>query len=1024
MNNYKIFTKNIESEAYTQIKDISILEEFENSKIRIMPDCLTEDSEVLCNDGTYKLITELKGDEYIANYNPKSGKIFFTPPKSIIIREQKPNEIFYEFGNTQNNFRFYTNSKHRMAIKNNMGIKAELVNNITIKDLIFNGNGVEASINKYDDNLIRLVAWIVGDGSIKKTINTRTINYRIRFGVKKERKIQRIIYLLNQLKLQYTISKYERGDTTITINTKSSKALIDLVGLDKQYPKEFLFLSKQQSIIFKDELIQVDGDFQNQSYRIYSANLQQVDFLSAFFTINFGLTRVRVKKQGKGCFKTNKTQYYISLVEEHLLNYSKSGIHNRKIYKKQIKYSGKVCCVECDSSYFIVRQNGFNFITGNCHAGKGCVIGFTATLTDRIIPNLIGVDIGCFTGDTKVALLSGVNKSLKELYESKEKIWVYAINENKKIVPAEAIALQTRKNAELLEVIVSGGYNIKCTPDHKFMLLDGSYREAKDLKPSDSLMPLYRTYQTRDGYESCNNGVGKQQLTHIMVAKKILGDTKNKVVHHKNLNWYDNRPENLQILTAREHSSLHRKLNPMFNKEEFKIKRKATLDKNGYYDISKYVIKKETALKNLEKVFASGKWVQVSKEAGQRNKEHIIKYNQINNSTEFSCKKCGRKIKGKGGLVRHEEHCNNHKVLSVRKLNYTEDVYCLNVPMYNNFALEAGIFVHNCGMLLTKLGNIEIDFDKLDKVIREYVPSGKSIHKNSIYNFNKLTELKCYKELKYKENFNKSIGTLGGGNHFIEIDIDNKDNKYLIIHSGSRNLGKQICDYYQNIAVEQNSFPNYENERQAIIDKYKKNNKTKDIQKELDKLKDIFIQKQKLVNRDICSLSGIYKENYLHDMKIAQEYAVLNREMIAKTIMKYMNWWDNEHYESVHNYINFKDNIIRKGAISAHKDEKVIIPLNMRDGVILGIGKENEDWNYSAPHGAGRIMSRGKAKAQLNLKTFKESMKDVYSTTVNQGTLDESPEAYKPAQDIIEAIKDTVNIINIIKPIYNYKSSE
>lgn len=723
-SNYKIYCEGIESEALTQIKNIASMEEFKDSKIIIMPDCLTEDTEVLCSDGSYKLITELKGDEYIANYNSQSGNIFFAPPKSIIIRKQKINEVFYEFGNIQNNFRFCTNAKHRMAIKNNMGIEAELVKDIYIKDLIFNGNGVKAPIKKYDDNLICLVAWIVGDGSIKKTINPRTINYRIRFGVKKERKIQRIIYLLNQLQLKYTVSKYKRGDTTIMINTESSKQLIGLVGLDKQYPKDFLFLSKKQAVIFKDELIQVDGDFENHSYRIYSSSLQQADFLSAFFTINFGLTRVRIKKQGKGGFKTNKTQYYISLIEESLLNYSKSGIHNRKIYKNQIKYSGKVCCIECDSSYFIARQNGFNFITGNCHAGKGCVIGFTATLTDRIIPNLIGVDIGC-------------------------------------------------------------------------------------------------------------------------------------------------------------------------------------------------------------------------------------------------------------------------------------------------------------GMLLTKLGNIEIDFDKLDNVIRTYVPSGKNGHQNSVAKMDKINDLKCYRELKKREYFNKSIGSLGGGNHFLEIDIDNDGSKYLIIHSGSRNLGKQICDYYQDLAkLKVSGLEEYETERAEVIAKYKKENKQGHIQKKLDKLREKFMQETKIVNSDTCSLDGIDKDNYLHDMKIAQEYAVLNRKTMKDIILKHMGWVALESYESIHNYINFSDRIIRKGAISAHKDEKVIIPLNMRDGVILGVGKGNEDWNYSAPHGAGRIMSRAKAKEKLSLEVFEDTMKGIYSTTVNASTLDESPDAYKPSELIIEAIKDTVEIKSIIKPIYNYKASE
>lgn len=330
-----------------------------------------------------------------------------------------------------------------------------------------------------------------------------------------------------------------------------------------------------------------------------------------------------------------------------------------------------------------------------------------------------------------------------------------------------------------------------------------------------------------------------------------------------------------------------------------------------------------------------------------------------------------------------------------------------------------------CGMLLTKLGNIEIDFDKLDKVIREYVPSGKKVHKQSVVKMDKINQLKCYRELKDVGYFNKSLASLGGGNHFLEIDVDNDGVKYLIIHSGSRNLGKQICDYYQDLAkLKVSGLEEYEAKRAEVIAKYKKENNQGHIQKKLDKLREKFMQKTKIADGDTCSLDGQDVKDYLHDMKIAQEYAVLNRKTMKDIILKHMGWVALESYESIHNYINFSDNIIRKGAISAHKDEKVIIPLNMRDGVILGVGKGNKDWNYSAPHGAGRIMSRGKAKERLSIETFKDTMKGIYSTTVNERTLDESPDAYKPSEQIIEAIKDTVEIEKIIKPIYNYKASE
>lgn len=355
-----------------------------------------------------------------------------------------------------------------------------------------------------------------------------------------------------------------------------------------------------------------------------------------------------------------------------------------------------------------------------------------------------------------------------------------------------------------------------------------------------------------------------------------------------------------------------------------------------------------------------------------------------------------------------------------------------------------------CGMLCVELGKVELDLEKLDKVINENIPAGRNIREEKLMNFDKINDLYCLRELKETKKFNRAIGTLGGGNHFIEVDVDEEGNKYLVIHTGSRNLGKQVADYYQNLAIELCSGKEEMFKRkEEIIKTYKEQGRKSEIQKALKELEAEYKQNKPNLPNELCYLTGKYREMYLHDMEICQRYASINRVEIAQKILQEMfpnplykgdietidlgyryNTMviqnkigiDFKLFETIHNYISFEDNIVRKGAIRANKGERVIIPINMRDGSIIAVGKGNKDWNNSAPHGAGRLMSRNKAKEIFKLDEFKESMKDIYSTSVTEDTIDEAPFAYKPMQEIIDNIQDTVEIEKIIKPIYNFKA--
>ena len=332
-----------------------------------------------------------------------------------------------------------------------------------------------------------------------------------------------------------------------------------------------------------------------------------------------------------------------------------------------------------------------------------------------------------------------------------------------------------------------------------------------------------------------------------------------------------------------------------------------------------------------------------------------------------------------------------------------------------------------CGMFTVNLGDVDVNFEKVDQVIRNYIPSGFESRKNKLGYFNKLNNLNCLKHIKGVSFYELQLGTLGGGNHFIELAEDKAMREiYLIIHSGSRNLGKTVADYYQNLAIDycHKELTGVNVDRKTLIEQLKKEGRQDEIQKELKKFDAKVSTTKENYPKDLCYLEGELKEQYLQDMLICQEYASMNRKIMAHLILTKVfdsNYVDS--FETIHNYISPKDNIIRKGAISAYKGEKVIIPINMRDGSIIAIGRGNPDWNFSAPHGAGRLMSRSEAKNKISLQEFQETMEGVYSTTVKQSTLDEAPQAYKSMDEILENIEDTVDIYAIIRPLYNYKAN-
>ena len=324
-----------------------------------------------------------------------------------------------------------------------------------------------------------------------------------------------------------------------------------------------------------------------------------------------------------------------------------------------------------------------------------------------------------------------------------------------------------------------------------------------------------------------------------------------------------------------------------------------------------------------------------------------------------------------------------------------------------------------CGMYTVNLGKDELDLPKLDE-IAHFIPSGMRVWEGRQEHFD-LTTLRCYRNLKDSKRLERSLGTLGGGNHFIEVDRSADGTNYLVIHSGSRNLGKQVAEFYQQLAIELNhGKEEYFQKRDALIAEYKATGRRTEIQAALKALR--WTEKKADVPDELSFLYGTYLEDYLHDVEICQQFATRNRELMAEIILSHLGLTKEDAFHTVHNYIDTEEMILRKGAVAAHDGEWLLIPINMRDGSVLAVGKGNPEWNFSAPHGAGRILSRTDAREKLDLAAYEKAMEGIYTTSVSLSTIDEAPMAYKSLEDILDVIRESVDVIDIIKPIYNFKA--
>lgn len=679
-------------------------------------------------------------------------------------------------------------------------------------------------------------------------------------------------------------------------------------------------------------------------------------------------------------------------------------------------------------------------IQPDTHAGRGCVIGTTMTLHDKVVPNLVGVDIGCVDKDTEFLSIDGWHRISDY---NNEEIAVYDLETDSTYFSLPNAFIKNQET-EFYHLKTKYGIDQMLSKEHRCLV-----RRGNQNKPVSRDLPYVLTAQ--EIYE-------KHNRVKIGFRDNFICDIPN--INNRGLALSDEELRIIVMYSADGNTSHTSNLLSCSFKKERKIVRCKLLLKNAniqfkevvHDDITTITFRFDYDFKDLSCLYG------LTKQQLSVICDEVMYWDGNLDSMQYTST-----LKKNADFIQYAFACNGYRTnidIDTRDGKYKNGAcyrvsvsssrprvqlagapktpitiepsidgfkYCFNtdtgfwIMRRNNCICITG----NCGMKAIKLVEKHLDLPNLDSVIHKYVPAGFEIHEEAIATSGVADILA---PINVDKAF-KSLGTLGGGNHFIEIDIDKNGDYWLVIHTGSRHLGIEVCDYYQNLAYENLKLKEHNGKTiqelsRELVDEYTKAGRKKEISKALTKLRSNYKATHVTVPFELAYLEGQAMQDYLHDMKLAQEHAKINRETIAKQILKYAKLTEVESFDTIHNYIDISNMILRKGSISAQDGEKVIIPMNMRDGSLICVGKGNKDWNYSAPHGAGRILSRSKAKDTISMTEYQESMKGIYTTSVNRGTVDESPMVYKPIEEIMENIKDTVDIIDIIKPVYNFKAGE
>ena len=670
------------------------------------------------------------------------------------------------------------------------------------------------------------------------------------------------------------------------------------------------------------------------------------------------------------------------------------------------------------------------------HAGIGATVGSVIPTQGAVVPAAVGVDIGCFTGDTEVVLADGKPHRLDALARKGGHFYAFACTPDGHIKCARATAKMTRRAATLVEVELDNGAQVRCTPDHRFMMRDGTYAEASRLQPRASLMPFH-SHVDRDGYVLIRQPYsGKCQRAHWIVARSgWLGPIprfkgQKTVIHHENFNESDNTPDNLEFMGMNDHSRMHRLLverNTYWHSEQFELARKRALREKaqspegrafyaerGTRHILAYMQQRPEHFKAA--VEGNGRRGRQYLEAYNRSEKGRAKSREVANRVH-TCPECGAQVKSHAGLYSHRRGHGvvfNHKVVAVRPLAEREDVYCLTVPGLENFALAAGVFVHNCGMHAVRLsldaGDLPTNLKALRNAIESAVPVGFETHANLEEPHRVVAAKRMQGDLKrivernpgiatmqrsFEETWLKQLGTLGGGNHFIEICLDEAQHVWAMVHSGSRGIGNVIGRYF--------------------IERARRRMEQLDVH---------------LPDRDLAWLEQGTREfdDYVEAVEWAQDYAMENRRQMLRTVLEVLRAHLppfrllDRAVECHHNYIarekHFGEELLvtRKGAIRAGEGELGIIPGSMGARSFIVRGKGNPQSLCSCAHGAGRLMSRSEAKRRFSAADLARQTEGI-ECRKDEGVVDEIPGAYKPIDEVMANQSDLVDVVHTLRQV-------
>lgn len=673
-------------------------------------------------------------------------------------------------------------------------------------------------------------------------------------------------------------------------------------------------------------------------------------------------------------------------------------------------------------------------IMPDCHAGAGCVIGLTMKIVDKVVPNLVGVDIGCLDKDTEFLSPTGWKKISE--YNNEEIMMFDSVTGKSYFgLPNAYIKNPCDKfyhfhNSKNLDQMFSAEHHMLVYKGCKSKGIELIDINAEDFVKQVNGLKKRDYYLAKTTFETSEPGLSytnDQIRVFVMISadgriRKLKNGSTYTELHFRKPRKIARSKELLDLVGVKYNESVMANgstvvsfSSAMFDTKDLTQFYRASIDQLKV--LCDEVLRWDGTIdeKRNHKMYSSS--VKINADLVQFAFSAIGVRSTIN-CTEYKNENwnpCYYVIPTKNEFVSYKD------IDEVKSADGFK--YCFNTPT-GAFVIRRNDKISvtgNCGMLVVKIDkSFKFDLPKVDRIWHEDIPSGMN-HRSTKHRFADRAKIEDILAPIGVDKLKLSIGTLGGGNHFGEIDVDNDGNYYIVIHSGSRHLGIEVCKHYQRIAIE------YHKDKKksdiAVIEKLKKEGRQSEIESVLKASKQSLLS----IPDDLAYLEGQHLEDYLHDMKIAQEYAIWNREAMMEVLLGELGIGKDkilEKFCTIHNYIDVENRILRKGSISLQKDETAIIPMNMRDGSLIVRGKGNPEWNFSGPHGAGRLMSRSKAKESLSLDDFKKSMAEIYTTCVSTGTIDESPMAYKPFDEIMRNIEPTADIIERICPIYNFKASE